>query len=44
MPLRPGMGAGLCHAEYYANYERRACGKNQMQHSYWPTNDGADTF
>ena len=44
MPLRPGMWAGLCHAEYYANYERRAYGKNQMRHGHWPIDDRADTF
>ena len=27
MPSHPGMWVGFCHAEYYANYERRAYGK-----------------
>ena len=48
MPSRPGMWAGLCHAEYYAEYyadqKRRAYGKNQMRYGHWPINDGADTF
>ena len=48
MPSRPGMWARIISvsydAEYYADQKRRAYGKNLMWYSYWPINDGADTF